>query len=54
VPGFDHAGIATQVVVEKKLWKEKQMRRVDMSRSEFIDYCIQWKDRYIIVSTLIC
>ena len=29
-PGCDHAGIATQVVVEKKLWKEKQISRYDL------------------------
>lgn len=23
IPGYDHAGIATQVVVEKKIWNEK-------------------------------
>ena len=28
-PGCDHAGIATQVVVEKKLWKEEQKTRHD-------------------------
>ena len=26
-PGCDHAGIATQVIVEKKLWREKQISR---------------------------
>uniref|UniRef100_A0A914WZV3 valine--tRNA ligase n=1 Tax=Plectus sambesii TaxID=2011161 RepID=A0A914WZV3_9BILA len=44
IPGFDHAGIATQVVVEKQLWKERKLRRSDISKEEFLAYCHQWKD----------
>ena len=36
VPGTDHAGIATQSVVEKKLAKEGK-RRQDMTRSDFVE-----------------
>ncbi len=43
VPGTDHAGIATQSVVEKKLAKEGR-RRQDMSRSEFLHEVWAWKD----------
>uniref|UniRef100_A0A8C1RXH7 Valine--tRNA ligase n=1 Tax=Cyprinus carpio TaxID=7962 RepID=A0A8C1RXH7_CYPCA len=35
-PGCDHAGIATQVVVEKKLMKERKMTRHDLGRENFI------------------
>ncbi|KAH0630441.1 hypothetical protein JD844_013470 [Phrynosoma platyrhinos] len=35
-PGCDHAGIATQVVVEKKLWKEQGKTRHDLGRELFI------------------
>lgn len=42
-PGCDHAGIATQVVVEKKLWKEEKKSRHDIGREEFIKKIWQWK-----------
>ncbi|XP_036140662.1 valine--tRNA ligase isoform X2 [Monomorium pharaonis] len=42
-PGCDHAGIATQVVVEKKLWKEEKKTRHDIGREEFIKKIWQWK-----------
>uniref|UniRef100_A0A8C5QQ96 Valine--tRNA ligase n=1 Tax=Leptobrachium leishanense TaxID=445787 RepID=A0A8C5QQ96_9ANUR len=42
-PGCDHAGIATQVVVEKKLWRERQKTRHDLGRSQFIDEIWKWK-----------
>ena len=32
LPGTDHAGIATQAVVEKKLWEERRVRRKDLGR----------------------
>jgi valyl-tRNA synthetase len=41
-PGMDHAGIATQMVVERQL-AERQIRRRDMSREEFIDRVWEWK-----------
>jgi len=43
VPGTDHAGIATQAVVEKKLAKEGKNRR-DMSRSDFVEEVWAWKE----------
>ncbi|XP_035231006.1 valine--tRNA ligase-like [Stegodyphus dumicola] len=43
-PGCDHAGIATQVVVEKKLWKEQQKRRHDLGRENFIKEVWKWKE----------
>jgi len=45
VPGTDHAGIATQNVVEKKLTKEN-MKRKDLGRSLFIDKVWEWKEQY--------
>jgi valyl-tRNA synthetase len=37
VPGTDHAGIATQSVVEKKLFKESGKTRHDLGREKFIE-----------------
>ncbi len=36
VPGCDHAGIATQMVVEKRLMKEKGLSRHDLGREKFV------------------
>lgn len=43
-PGCDHAGIATQVVVEKKLWREEQKTRHDVGREKFIESIWKWKN----------
>ncbi|XP_062978383.1 valine--tRNA ligase [Elgaria multicarinata webbii] len=43
-PGCDHAGIATQVVVEKKLWKEQGKTRHDLGRERFIEEVWKWKN----------
>ncbi|MEX2520606.1 MAG: class I tRNA ligase family protein, partial [Paracoccaceae bacterium] len=43
-PGQDHAGIATQMVVERELGKTNQ-RRTDFSRAEFIDKVWAWKEQ---------
>ncbi len=45
MPGTDHAGIATQAVVEKRLLQEGK-RRTDFTREEFIALVQQWKDEY--------
>lgn len=42
-PGCDHAGIATQVVVEKKLWREEKKTRHDVGREKFIDKVWAWR-----------
>ena len=42
-PGMDHAGIATQMVVERQL-AERQIRRRDLTREEFVDKVWEWKD----------
>ncbi|KAJ8731130.1 hypothetical protein PYW07_004294 [Mythimna separata] len=44
-PGCDHAGIATQVVVEKKLWREQRKTRHDLGREEFIKKVWEWKEQ---------
>eukprot|EP00080_Pristionchus_pacificus_P004401 PDM64421.1 vars-2 [Pristionchus pacificus] len=41
-PGTDHAGIATQVVVEKRLQKEKGLNRHDIGREHFIEEVWRW------------
>ncbi|PTM95260.1 valyl-tRNA synthetase [Mycoplana dimorpha] len=41
-PGMDHAGIATQMVVERKLM-EKQQHRREMGREAFIEKVWEWK-----------
>jgi valyl-tRNA synthetase len=45
-PGQDHAGIATQLQVEKKLKEESNLRRTDMSREDFLSKVWEWKDQY--------
>ncbi|KAG8045647.1 hypothetical protein GUJ93_ZPchr0008g13403 [Zizania palustris] len=46
VPGVDHAGIATQVVVEKKLMRERNLTRHDLGREEFVSEVLKWKGEY--------
>lgn len=45
VPGTDHAGIATQTVVEKALLKIEGRRRQEYEREEFIGRIWQWKEK---------
>ena len=45
MPGTDHAGIATQNVVEQELAKEN-LTRHDIGREKFIERIWQWKERY--------
>ncbi|MFW2542021.1 valine--tRNA ligase [Primorskyibacter sp. 2E107] len=45
-PGQDHAGIATQLQVEKKLKAEKGLARRDMSREDFLSHVWDWKTQY--------
>ena len=47
-PGCDHAGIATQVVVEKKLWREKKLTRHDLGREKFVDEVWKWKNELVL------
>ena len=45
VPGMDHAGIATQVVVERKL-REEGIERRDLGREAFVERVWAWKEQY--------
>lgn len=45
LPGMDHAGIATQNVVEKQLAREG-LSRHDLGRERFVERVWQWKDEY--------
>lgn len=44
IPGFDHAGIATQMIVEKILWTQEGLTRKDLSRELLVERANQWKD----------
>ena len=46
VPGVDHAGIATQVVVEKQLMKDEGKTRHDLGRDAFVEKVWEWKRNY--------
>jgi len=47
LPGTDHAGIATQTVVERTLKKEGKIRhRDDLGREEFLKQIWQWKEKH--------
>ena len=46
VPGCDHAGIATQSVVENMLWRQKKQTRHDVGRPAFINLAQNWKVEY--------
>jgi len=46
LPGSDHAGIATQTVVEKRILAEEGKRRTDFPRAEFVARVQAWKDEY--------
>ncbi|AGH80478.1 valyl-tRNA synthetase [Psychromonas sp. CNPT3] len=43
-PGTDHAGIATQMVVERKLFAETGQTRKELGRETFIDKIWEWKE----------
>ncbi len=45
IPGTDHAGIATQNVVEKELKKEG-LSRHDLGRDKFLEKVWEWKEKY--------
>ena len=46
MPGTDHAGIATQAVVERRLRDEEKKTRHDLGRDELVQRIWQWKDQY--------
>jgi len=46
LPGVDHAGIATQSVVERLLYKNDKLTRHDLGREKFLEKVWEWKDKY--------
>lgn len=46
IPGTDHAGIATQSVVERKIYAETKLTRDDIGREEFLKSIKEWKNLY--------
>ena len=46
LPGTDHAGIATQAVVERRLLTEEQKTRHDLGREGLVERIWSWKDEY--------
>jgi len=46
LPGTDHAGIATQMIVEKELQKTEKKSRHDLGRAEFLKRVWAWKEKY--------
>jgi len=46
VPGTDHAGIATQLMVERDLLQKEEVTREELGRDEFIKRTWEWKRKY--------
>jgi valyl-tRNA synthetase len=46
VPGSDHAGIATQLMVERHLLKTEEVTREELGREEFVKRTWDWKKKY--------
>ena len=46
MPGTDHAGIATQAVVERRLLQDEKKTRHDLGRTELVKRIWAWKDEY--------
>ncbi len=46
MPGTDHAGIATQAVVERRLKEEENLDRHKLGREKLVERIWQWKDKY--------
>jgi valyl-tRNA synthetase len=44
VPGFDHASISAQVVVEKRLLKSSGTTRHDLGHEKFLETMVDWKN----------
>ena len=46
VPGTDHAGIATQLMVERNLLQTEEVTREELGRDEFVKRTWDWKKKY--------
>ena len=42
-PGVDHAGIATEIIVEQNLLKEKNLKKKEIGREKFLNEVWEWK-----------
>ena len=46
IPGSDHAGIATQLMVERDLLQKEEVTREELGREEFLRRTWEWKHKY--------
>jgi valyl-tRNA synthetase len=46
IPGTDHAGIATQMIVERELRRREGLTRHDLGREAFLERVWAWKEQY--------
>ncbi len=46
MPGIDHAGIATQAVVEKTIFEKEKKNRHDLGREELVKRIWEWKEKF--------
>ncbi len=46
MPGIDHAGIATQAVVEKTIFEKEKKNRHDLGRNELVRRIWEWKEKF--------
>jgi valyl-tRNA synthetase len=46
MPGTDHAGIATQAVVERRLFEEDKLTRHQLGREKLVEKIWEWKEEY--------
>ena len=46
IPGVDHAGIATQAIVEKRLFEQEGKTRWDVGREALVQRIWDWKEQY--------
>jgi valyl-tRNA synthetase len=46
IPGSDHAGIATQLMVERDILQKEEVTREEMGREEFLRRTWEWKHKY--------
>src|SRR5437773_9412072 len=46
LPGTDHAGISTQMMVERQIRKEEKLTRHDIGREKFLQRAWAWKEKH--------
>src|SRR6267143_5734659 len=46
LPGTDHAGIATEGMVSKQIWREEKKTKGDLGREKFLERVWQWKEKH--------